>query len=258
MGNGIITLITDFGNHDAYAGVMKGVILGINPGVRIVDISHEVAPQDVEEAAWLLSTAWPFFPSGTIHAVVVDPGVGSERGIIIVRTPRALFVAPDNGVLSHITGESMEMISVTRPELWREKVSHTFHGRDIFAPVAGRLSLGVPCGDFGEPVSSIVELPRFRPEVMADGTVIGRVMHVDRFGNLITNLGDEYLPPQGFRIEVKGQIIERLSTSYAAGKGILAIMGSGDTIEVSIGGGSAAEALGARRGDPVKIEPVSG
>ncbi|MDD5082950.1 MAG: SAM-dependent chlorinase/fluorinase, partial [Dehalococcoidales bacterium] len=169
----IITLTTDFGLNDAYVAAMKGVILGINPEAQIIDICHTIPPQDIRQAAFVLSTAYQSFPDKTIHVIVVDPGVGTKRQATILRTPSADFVAPDNGVLSYVaqspTGRpsldeagqmvlppGMEAVAITKSHFWREPVSPTFHGRDILAPVAARLSLGSPPSDFGEPVTSVI------------------------------------------------------------------------------------------------------
>ncbi|GAI18104.1 unnamed protein product [marine sediment metagenome] len=182
----IITLTTDLGLTDAYVAAMKGVILGINPEAKLVDICHSIKPQNITQAAFVLSTAYKFFPQKTIHVVVVDPGVGTKRRAIILRTPSADFVAPDNGVLSYVIQESsakgvagnvdlqqlepeLEAVAITKAEYWRLPVSPTFHGRDIFAPVAARLSLGFPPIDFGEVITSVTMLPLLRPYQAHDG-----------------------------------------------------------------------------------------
>ncbi len=253
MGSGIITLTTDFGTSDAYVGAMKGVILKINPGAAIVDITHEIEPQDTFQAACIIGTAYPYFPDGTVHVVVVDPGVGSNRKAIILRTPRAYFVAPDNGVLSYVIDDMLEAINLTKPEFWLNPVSKTFHGRDIFAPVAAHLSRGVPVGDFGESISSLVKLPLSKPELLADGTIIGRVIHIDRFGNLITSIKSGDFPAANIRIEVKGHVIEGLSSSYVDGGEILALIGSGGHLEICVRNGNAADFLKIEVGDVIKI-----
>jgi len=268
--NAIITLTTDFGLADAYVAAMKGVILGINPGARIIDICHSIQPQNVSQAAFVLSTAYQFFPERAIHVVVVDPGVGTDRRAVILRTPLADFIAPDNGVLSCVLPPSsdqpnddrrrqvalapgLEAVAITRPEFWRSPVSPTFHGRDIFAPVAARLSLGLSPADFGTPVSALSVLPRHRPCRAADGTLTGHVLHIDNFGNLVTSIKGDDLPDQAIAIEVGSQTISGLSRTYEEGRELLALIGSNGYLEISRKGGSACAFLEAEVGNEVKI-----
>ncbi len=272
----IITLTTDLGLSDAYVAAMKGVILGINPEAKLVDICHTIKPQNIPQAAFVLSTAYQFFPHKTIHVVVVDPGVGTERRAIILRTPSADFVAPDNGVLSYVIWQSstkpvedivnvqqielepeMEAVALTEPRFWRSPVSPTFHGRDIFAPVAALLSLGFPPIDFGEAITSVTVLPIARPYQALDGLLVGHIRHIDSFGNLITNIKRDDLPQtnQAITIEVGEQLISGLSHTYAEGRGLLALIGSSGYLEVSLKGGSASTMLDAEVGDEVKISP---
>jgi len=270
----IITLTTDFGLADAYVAAMKGVILSINPGVKLIDICHSVKPQNIPQAAFVLSTACQFFPERTIHMVVVDPGVGTERRAIILRTPQADFVAPDNGVLSYIVRQfhdgpvnagrhqielapELEAVAITRPQFWRSPVSPTFHGRDIFAPVAAWLSLGSPLTDFGEPVTSLAVLPLLLPYKASAGTLVGHILHIDNFGNLITSIKSDDLPEQPITIEVGSQLISGLSRTYAEGKGLLALIGSSGYLEVALEGGSASAFLGVEVGGEVKIRAIS-
>ncbi len=236
----VITLLTDFGLADVYAGVMKGVILRINPDARIVDLSHNVPPQSIHEAAFLLSTAYKYFPSGTIHLVVVDPGVGSKRRSVILKTPEALFVAPDNGVLSYILDDlaplrasdqttglpnlakrqlplAAQGVIISNPDYWRQPVSDTFHGRDVFAPVVANLSLDVPIEEFGEVTDFLWAFPVPHPEVRLDGSVIGHVVHIDHFGNIITDVRVADLPHGQLSFDVADQRIKGLSHSYDAG-----------------------------------------
>ena len=252
MGN-IITLTTDFGTSDAYIGAMKGVILGINPNATIVDISHDIEPQNILQAAYVLDKAYPYFPKGTIHVVVVDPGVGTERKAVIIKTLEAFFVAPDNGVLSYVVENRIEAVSITNPRFWRKPVSATFHGRDIFAPVAAHLSLGTSPHEFGETISSLVAFPCPRPRVEADGTIIGHVVHIDRFGNLITDIKRSDLPETNLQIEVKGHSIWGLSVSYAEGGELLALIGSDEHLEIGAENGSAAALLGAKVWEQVDV-----
>ena len=273
----IITLTTDFGIQDAYVAAMKGVILGINPEATIVDICHSIEPQNIAQAAFVISTAYDYFPQDTIHVVIVDPGVGSQRRAIILRTSKAFFIAPDNGVLSYVIGDSSDKsfaeegnlpivklkrlpsgsqaISLTNPKFWRHPVSATFHGRDIFAPVAAYLSLGVPLEEFGKAITSLLVFPIPRPQVGSNGKLIGHVLHIDHFGNLITNIRKEFLPSRKLYVEIGGQCIEGLSTSYAEGDKLLAILGSSGYLEVAMKGGSAAGLLRAKAGDEVRIKP---
>jgi S-adenosylmethionine hydrolase len=256
----IITLTTDFGLADAYVAAMKGVILTINPEAKIVDICHNIKPQNVSGAAFVLSTAYRYFPRKTIHVVVVDPGVGTERRAIILRTPAADFVAPDNGVLSYVMPDHSEirprreMVAITNQRFWRSPVSATFHGRDIFAPVAAHLSLGASLADFGEKITSLKTLPLPRPQRSKDGSLIGHIIHVDSFGNLITDVRQDDLPRGEVTIEAGGKTISGLSRTYAGGKGLLALIGSGGYLEVALREGSAGAFLNAHSGDEVIIK----
>ena len=270
---GIITLTTDFGLTDAYVAAMKGVMLGINPRVKLIDMCQTIKPQDIHQAAFVLSMAYRFFPKKTIHLVVVDPGVGSERRAIILRTPLADFVAPDNGVLSYVIqsftkpvvnkanrqqielGPELEAVAITKPEFWRSPVSPTFHGRDIFAPVAARLSLGFPPIDFGEAITSVTVLPLLHPYQASDGLLVGHILHIDSFGNLITNIRSDDLPQTegAITVEVGNQLISGLSRTYAEGEGLLALIGSSGYLEVAFKGGSAYALLAAGVGSEVRI-----
>jgi len=268
----LITLTTDFGLTDAYVAAMKGVILGINPEAKLVDICHTIKPQNIPQAAFVLSTAYQFFPQKTIHVVVVDPGVGTERRAIILRTPSADFVAPDNGVLSYVIQQSstkpvedivnvqqvelepeMEAVVLTEPKFWRSPVSPTFHGRDIFATVAARLSLGSSLQKFGEVIKSITVMPEHRPHRESQDRVAGRILHIDHFGNLITNFKGEDLPREPFIIEAGGSSISELSHIYGEGDGLVALIGSSGYLEIAVKGGSARDFLGAAVGDEIKV-----
>jgi S-adenosylmethionine hydrolase len=256
----LITLTTDFGLQDGYVGTMKGVILGINPQATIVDLCHDIAPQDVREAAYVLYTAYHHFPPRTVHVVVVDPGVGSERRAIALRTRQAVFVAPDNGVLSYVVAQAeiLGIVHLTNPRYWLAEVSATFHGRDIFAPVAGHLSRGVPFSELGQPIHDIVLLPLPQPKARPDGTLIGHILHVDRFGNCITDVRAERLPTEGpLTVEVAGRRIVGLSPTYASGEEgeFVTLIGSEGHLEIAVRGGSAAQALGARAGDEIVVRP---
>ncbi|MCJ7743586.1 MAG: SAM-dependent chlorinase/fluorinase [Dehalococcoidales bacterium] len=274
----IITLTTDFGLTDAYVAAMKGVILSINPEANIVDICHTIKPQNIAEAAFVLSTACPFFPRGTIHVVVADPGVGTERRAIILKTPTACFVAPDNGVLSYVVQEylvkprvaasqhlaelrpGLEAVAITKPKYWRSPVGDTFHGRDIFAPVAARLSLGQPPLEFGEKITALTVLPIPKPHKGANGSLVGHILHIDSFGNLITNVNSHDLPEarETITVEVGGRLIKGLSRTYAESQGLLTLIGSSDYLEISLKEGNASAYLNAKVGDEVIITTHKG
>ena len=255
-----ITLTTDFGLADGFAGTMKGVIYSINPGATIIDISHEIGSQDLSEAAFLLESSCKYFPKGTVHVTVVDPGVGSRRRAIAVETEDYYFVAPDNGVLTRALAHEkvIKAVELTNRSYFLDEVSNTFHGRDIFAPVAAHLSLGVSIEALGSEIDNLIELPFPEPEISQCG-ITGHIVHVDRFGNLITDI------PRGLfespasdcklSIEIAGIKLDRISQSYAdvaSGKP-LAIFDSFGNLEIALNSGSAAEVLGVRKGDNVRI-----
>ncbi|MCX7912478.1 MAG: SAM-dependent chlorinase/fluorinase [Dehalococcoidales bacterium] len=268
----VITLTTDFGLRDGYVAAMKGVILGINPGATVVDISHDIPAQDIARAAFIFSTVYRYFPRGTIHVVVVDPGVGTKRRAIIAKSPDYTFVAPDNGVLGHVVrpylaegprggrcrlgrGTGLDVFAITEERFFRRPVSATFHGRDIFAPVAAHLSLGVPAAEFGRPVGSLAVLEIAAPLRKADGTISGHIVYVDRFGNLITDIAEDHLPAEKTEITVKirGRRIRGLSRTYAQQKKLLALIGSSGYLEIALRNGSAADYLGVGAGEVVEI-----
>lgn len=264
----VITLTTDFGLADAYVATMKGAILTINPHVVLVDVSHGVRPQQVRQAAFLLETAVPHLPTGAIHLAVVDPGVGTERRAIAIQTPRAVFVGPDNGLLSGalpddarpagsaatvpLPGE-YRCSALTNPRFHRQPVSDTFHGRDIFAPAAAHLSLGLPISELGDPVNRVIALPPFHASILADGSLSGAIIHIDTFGNLITDIRSDDLPPQRLEVNVAGRNIPGLAPSYASAPALKALVGGSDFLEIALQGGSAARELGADIDDPVTV-----
>ncbi len=257
----LITLTTDFGLADSYVGVMKGVILGIDPTATIVDISHDIAPQDVREAAYVVYTAYPYFPPDTVHVVVVDPGVGSQRRAIALRTAQACFVAPDNGVLSYVLArEGMkEAVSLTHSRYHRPIVSHTFHGRDIFAPVAAHLARGVSLTELGEPLTEIVTFSLPQPQVLPNRDVIGHVLHVDRFGNLILDVREgDFILGGGIVLEVAGRRIQGLGRTFTdvpAGE-LVAYIGSSGHLEIALREGNAAQLLGMEIGAQILLRRV--
>ena len=256
----VVTLLTDFGLQDEYAGVMKGVILSVNPAATVVDLCHQVPPGDVAQAAWLLSWAWAYFPAGTVHVVVVDPGVGSGRGILCCEYRGHRFLVPDNGVLSVLLAKvrSPRLTAVSNRRYFLPKVSQTFHGRDIFAPVAGHLSLGLPAARLGRRASSFKRLAVPVPQREADGCWRGEIIQVDRFGNAVTNLTQAFLRRLrgrgAWELEIGGTRIPSRS-SYAAVKSgsPLSIPNSRGLLEIAVSCGSAAQALGIAVGDPVLL-----
>jgi S-adenosyl-L-methionine hydrolase (adenosine-forming) len=257
----VVTLLTDFGHKDPYVGVMKGVILGIAADARIVDVTHEVGAQNLREANFALHGAWHYFPAGSVHLVVVDPGVGSERRILAVAYGGHLFLAPDNGVLSGICDAAgAESRVVTAQRFFRAgKISRTFHGRDIFAPVAAHLAAGrARFDELGEMISDPIRLEMPEPALRQDGALAGRVAHVDAFGNLITNVRESMLGGSGRAIasvELLGHRLEAPRESYAsvAPGQPLTIIDSFDYLEIAVRGGSAAAHFNARVGDEVRV-----
>lgn len=254
----VVTLLTDFGTADYFVGAVKGVILTINPHVSIVDITHEIPPQDLEAGAFTLLTCYGDFPAGTIHMAVVDPGVGSTRRPIVVSTGSHYFVGPDNGLFSYILDRepAHQTFHVTAREYFCETPSSTFHGRDIFAPVAAALSKGVKPAKLGPQIEDAVRLASLAPTTGKDGEIEGRIIHIDRFGNCITNLTRSDLPQsKQMRLLIKQRVIKTFRQFYADEDGpknqIFAIWGSAGFLELSVNGASAAKLLHAKRGDAV-------
>jgi S-adenosylmethionine hydrolase len=251
----IITLLTDFGHRDYFAGAMKGVILSINPGVIIVDISHEIPPQDIEAAAFNLLCCYKSFPAGTVHVAVVDPGVGSDRKPIVIECADQFFVGPDNGIFSWICERENEwrVIQLTNDKFFRPSVSRTFHGRDIFAPVAAALSKGALLREFGEPLTDIVRMDSIEPIVNRD-SIEGRVIHIDHFGNCVTNLTPENCPRLS-KLIINGVEIISFRRFFADGTGgegeLFGVIGSAGFIEIAAQNSSAAEMLKIKRGQEV-------
>ena len=252
----IITLTTDFGTADGYVGAMKGVILSLAPQATVVDLTHEIPPHDVRAGTFALETAVPYFPPDCIHVVVVDPGVGGERAALLVATDRGRFLAPDNGVLTSVVDddEDATIYALDRPEFWRPRVSGTFHGRDVFAPVAAHLARGVRPDTLGTPRSGMVRLPWPQPLPCGD-EISGEVIHIDRFGNLITNLRLEDLGPEPQRayFRVRDTMIAGITPHYAAGDGIMVLVNSGGRIEVALPGANAARTLQIGIGAEIRV-----
>ncbi len=255
-----ITLLTDFGTHDVYAGVMRGVIFNLAPNARIVDLTHEVRPQGVADAAFLLDSAAPYFPWGTIHVAVVDPGVGTERKILCVRTSRATYLAPDNGLLTRVLEResAARIVSVTNRDYFLPEVSNTFHGRDIFAPVAAHLARGLDPVRLGPELTCIRPLNLPRATETEPGVLSGEIIYVDRFGNLVTNVATTTLPELVSLtlrdVSIRGPVCR----SYAEREvgDLLVIGGSSGLLEVAVNQGSAQERLRSRRGDAVRVSVV--
>jgi len=258
----IITLITDFGLQDGYAGVMKGVIANINPSVNVIDISNNIGPQNIFQAAYVLNSSYTYFPKGTIHVVVVDPGVGSDRKIICLKTDDYLFLAPDNGVLSFIAAkeESPSIREVTNGKYFLQKISNTFHGRDIFAPVAAHLSKGVNHKELGERIDKINKIDLPKPILSPDGKLTAEIIYVDSFGNLITNVNQEVIDrmkigTERVSITMGRRRINGICSSYTdvGDNEALAIFGSSGYLEISVNLGSAGDVLKLKSGDKLVL-----
>jgi S-adenosylmethionine hydrolase len=241
---------------------MKGVILGIAPAARVVDLTHDLPPQDIQAAAYHLSVAAPYLPVGTIHVVVVDPGVGTERRALAVETGRAMYIAPDNGVLTWILdAEPLErVVELTDSAYWLDDVSTTFHGRDIFGPAAAHLAAGVPLERLGEAVTDPMRLPVTLVTRDEDGSIDGQVQHIDHFGNAITNIpratvAAEEEDPEDYHVRVAGRDIGTIGTTYGdVSEGEpLALFGSAGFLEIAVRNGDAAAQLGLHRGAHVKL-----
>jgi S-adenosylmethionine hydrolase len=257
----LVTLITDFGTADGYAGAMKGVLLSLNRQLTVIDITHEVPPQDVAAGAFTALVACPYYPPGTVHVLVVDPGVGSERRILAAQIGVWWFVAPDNGLLTHLMDryQVATAYALTEPRFWRPAVSNTFHGRDIMAPVAAYLTLGSTADALGPRIDAamLVRLPMAAPQAGPAG-LRGSVIHVDRFGNLISNLPGAWLrqapAAATVRIEPPGCAVPLWRTYADVEPGqALALVGSTGLLEVAVRNGSAAAALHTGRGATIEV-----
>jgi S-adenosylmethionine hydrolase len=265
----IVSLTTDFGERDEYVGVMKGVILTGAPGTQIVDLCHRIAPQSVPQAAFLIAAAFGHFPPGTLHLVVVDPGVGGTRRILYAEAAGHRFICPDNGLLGRIDQQAglNRVRQVTNDRLFKPTVGHTFHGRDIMAPVAAFLAGGGAPDRLGDEISTeaIVRLRGWQPRRREDGRIAGRIVAVDRFGNLITNIdahllgpGLQTTPHQVFDIDIGRRLTTHLHTAYEEalpGKP-LAIIGSRETLEIAVNQGSAQAHYRVAAGDSVIVQPT--
>jgi S-adenosylmethionine hydrolase len=260
MSDPLITLTTDFGSGSHYVAAAKGVILTLNPDARIVDLSHDIPAQDLQQAAFFLVSTLPYFPPETLHVVVVDPGVGGQRAILYVELANLRLLVPDNGCWTWLMEEERRrprVVRLTEKRFWRSRVSPTFHGRDIFAPVAANLSLGLDPRELGPLVSDWVRLNRPVPRYDANG-IVGEVVYVDRFGNLITNIPGEALTldDRPKRIRVAGIEVPRIVRAYSDAEPgtLIALVSSTESLEVAVNQGDAARQLSAPIGTPVTIE----
>lgn len=255
----LITLTTDFGQFDHFVGTMKGVILGIAPSVRLVDICHEIRAFEISEGAFTIAQAYRYFPRGTVHVVVIDPGVGTGRRPILMEAAGQYFIAPDNGVLSMIFAkEKYKVRTITAEKYFLRTVSRTFHGRDIFAPCAAHLARGIPPARFGKLIHDPIQLALAAPQQVARRNWSGTILKTDRFGNLITNLHIDDFPwvaARPFELSVGLEKVRRFAQSFAEGSPgeLLVIVGSSGYLEVAVNQGSAAKALGCATGSPVEI-----
>lgn len=271
----IVALITDFGLSGSYVAAMKAVILTICPDAVLLDISHDVGPQSVEDGAFWLSTAVPLLPPGTVCLGVVDPGVGTARAALGLQTPRGLFVGPDNGLLSAAFADAQRMpgggpglaarapipngcnaVRLVNTRFHRSAsggVSRTFHGRDIFAPAAAHLANGVPLSEFGPPAEDLMLFPSWQAQRGSDGMLTGRVLVIDSFGNLITDVREEDIVGQRICVELGGREFHGLSESYQDGPEFTVYAGSAGFLELGRRNGSAAATLGVSRGEPLRV-----
>lgn len=255
--NNIITLLSDFGRQDVYVGVMKGAIATINPHLNLIDLTHEIPPQNLQAASFALQNAYPYFPPNTVHLAVVDPGVGSQRKAIAVGLDRGFLVGPDNGIFSGIYGldNIQAAVELDNPKYWRGvEVSTTFHGRDIFAPVAAHLAGGVAISQLGTAIddwTSLVRLPPFSSQPTVEiitpsntTLIAGTIQYVDRFGNLITNISGSQVQHQPWRVKIGDTIISSGTTySDVPPHNAIALIGSDGWVEIAVNGGSAKQQL---------------
>ena len=265
MGNrqSIITLLTDFGLQDYFVGAMKGAILSVNPSAQIVDITHDIPPQDIHAGAFNLLASYPAFPPGTIHVAVVDPGVGSHRKPLLIECAGRFFIGPDNGIFSWICEREgkVRAIHLENEKFFRHPVSATFHGRDIFAPVAAALSNGVAFEEFGDRVKDYVRLESLAVKTVTDGQMEARIIHIDRFGNCVTNLTRDHVSDVSFKtgakLFVSGRDISTFRHFFAEPvdpqNKLFCIFGSAGFLEIAARDSSAAATLDARRGQPVLL-----
>lgn len=255
----IITLTTDFGCADTYVAQMKGVILSINPAATIVDITHEIPPQDIMRGSRALGEIWQAFPAGTIHVAVIDPGVGTSRGLLAAKCDDRSFVLPNNGLLSHVlrSNPSDEIVELRNQTYWRENISNTFHGRDIMAPVAAHLSLGVRLSTLGPNATDVTLLECLEPR-FEERQLLGKIVRIDHFGNLITNIEVTHLrhiPATEIIVRCNEREVSGISQTYAVHPHgtLIALLGSQGWLELAVVNGSAAAQTGAQISDVVTV-----
>ena len=259
MARRILTLTTDFGSSDHFVGTMKGVILGINPEISIVDLSHEIRPFEVPEAAFVIAQAYPYFPKKTVHVAVVDPGVGTSRRPILAEAAGQYFIGPDNGVLSMVLARHPHKVrELNESRYFLQNVSRTFHGRDIFAPCAAHLASGVTPAKFGKLIDDALRMNFDKPERTGKRAWTGAVLKVDRFGNLITNYSiDEFstILERPFSMQVGLQPVDKIVSNYGEGQPgeLFVIAGSSGFFEVCSNQSSAAKVLGLVAGSPLEL-----
>jgi S-adenosylmethionine hydrolase len=256
MAHPIITLTTDFGLTDHYVGTMKGVILGIAPQARLVDISHLVSAYEIAEGAFVVAQAYQYFPKKTIHVVVVDPGVGTARRPILAEAAGQYFVAPDNGVLGMILSREKHRVrEITQERYFRRPVSQTFHGRDVFAPAAAHLAKGISPASFGKRIEDYLRPAFGAPEQTGKHAWTGVVLKIDHFGNVITNFRAEDIGNREFEMILGPHAVTKMAANYAACRPgeLFAIIGSSGYLEISTGQASAAKTLGCESGAPVEV-----
>lgn len=253
----IIALLTDFGTKDYFVSAMKGTILSINEEVKIIDITHEIEPQDIKSASFTLASVYQNFPAKTIFVSVVDPGVGSIRRALLVETDEYFFVAPDNGLLSFIIQreQNFQVFELTDSRFFLPIVSQTFHGRDVFAPVAAWLSKGIEPNEFGSKINDFIKIENTRPKHISVNLLESEIIHIDRFGNLITNLKREDVE-NDFTIEINGKLIEKYYDYYAEAEPneIFAVFGSADYLEIVAYQNSAQDLLKVKTGEKIKVK----
>ena len=252
----IITLTSDFGLLDPYVGIMKGVMLGIAAGAQLVDLSHDIPPQDIDEATYALKSAVPFFPDGSVHLAIVDPGVGSDRRPLLITTERASFVGPDNGIFTFALDEPGSQAWVLdQPAYWLPEISRTFHGRDIFAPVAAHCACGVSPARLGTRIDDPVRRPALIAERLGNGEIGGHVIHVDRFGNLISNIPVGWLGDATWICEVGGERVVGPSQTYASASPgeLLFLISSKGTVAIAVRERNASQRLGIRAGAQLRL-----
>ena len=263
----LATLLTDFGTRDYFVGAMKGALLSVSPRAQLVDLTHEIPPHDIWAGAFTLLAAYAAFPPETVHIAVVDPGVGSARRPLLVVTRDYFFVGPDNGLFSYVCDRERDVqaFHLTNDKYFRPAVSHTFHGRDIFAPVAGALLNGVPPAELGARITDYVRLAPLAPARADDGTLTAAVIHIDRFGNCVTNITRAELPEEaiarGVQLQVGAHRVRTFRRFFTEGafvpREIFAIWGSAGFLEIAVAKDSAAHLLGIRRGQEVRVSFTS-